>query len=54
MRDGRVNDPWLEHLLRRPDVQARVQIVIRLAQVSSLAGLAAGVVLLVRYCVFPG
>ncbi|MDG6256603.1 MAG: hypothetical protein QCH35_03285 [Methanomicrobiaceae archaeon] len=54
MRNGRVNDPWLEHLLHRPDVQARVQIVILLAQLSSLAGLAAGVLLLVVYCAFPG
>jgi hypothetical protein len=45
-----VKDPWVEQLLRRPDVRARVQIFIRLVEVSSLAALAAGILLLVVYC----
>ena len=45
-----MHDPWVARLLRRPDVRARVQIFIRLVQLSSLVALAAGVLLLFGYC----
>ena len=46
-----VNDPWLERLLRRPEVRARLQIFIRIVGLSSFVALAAGVILLVLCCV---
>jgi len=45
-----VNDPWIERLLRRPDVRAWVHLFTRLVALSSLAAIAAGVLLLVTYC----
>jgi hypothetical protein len=41
-----MKDPWVDRLLARPGVRVKVQILILFAEISSLASLVAGLLII--------